>query len=248
MKEFNVESKFADKNGEIIILEISGFIDQTNSGKLQKVFDNVLKAENSKVVVDFNNLDYMSSAGWGVFVGEIKRFRSNGGDIKLCNMNPDIYDVFYMLEFYHILEDYKSVKEASLAFEEIGDELDLVSDDANEGSLPESIVVEEDASEEIEFDVSETIMTDASHDPAKYSQTFESFDSVKDINLQKLPLHEKVKHVIAENPILNIFGIQKVLKHEEFGSETISVFRLWLLLKELDLNNKTKRFRYYRSC
>ena len=107
---------------------------------------------------------------------------------------------------------------------------------------------EEDASEEIEFDVSATIMTDASHDPAKYSQTFETFDSVKEINLQKLPLHEKVKHVIAENPILNIFGIQKVLKHEEFGSETISVFRLWLLLKELDLNNKTKRFRYYRSC
>ena len=29
----------------------------------------------------------MSSAGWGIFVGEVKRFREKGGDIKLVNMN-----------------------------------------------------------------------------------------------------------------------------------------------------------------
>ena len=88
------------------MVELDGHIDQSNSHQLQKMFDNILQSGCSKVIVDFNRLFYMSSSGWGVFVGEIKRFRDLEGDIKLTNMNPEIYDVYQMLEFYHIFDDY----------------------------------------------------------------------------------------------------------------------------------------------
>jgi hypothetical protein len=59
---------------------------------------------------------YMSSAGWGVLIGEIRRFRENNGDIKLANMGPDIYEVYQMLEFYHIISEYGSMEEALKSF------------------------------------------------------------------------------------------------------------------------------------
>lgn len=48
----------------------------------------------------------------GVLIGEIKRFRENGGDIKLANMGPEIYEIYQMLEFYHIISEYASVADA----------------------------------------------------------------------------------------------------------------------------------------
>ena len=90
MEQVQIESKFAGKHGEIMVLELSGHIDQSNSYQLQKMFDNIIHSGCFKVIVDFGKLYYMSSAGWGVFIGEIKRFRDNGGDIKLANMNVGI--------------------------------------------------------------------------------------------------------------------------------------------------------------
>lgn len=128
MEQVQIDSKFADKHGEIMVVELGGHIDQSNSYQLQKMFDNIIQSGCFKVIVDFTKLYYMSSAGWGVFIGEIKRFRDNSGDIKLASMNPDIYDVYQMLEFYHILEDYTTVQEAALSFKTEGEELNLIND------------------------------------------------------------------------------------------------------------------------
>ena len=70
----------------------------------------------------------------------------------------------------------------------------------------------------------------------------------QNVKLADLPLMEKVKRVVAQNPLLGVYGIRKVLKHEQFGFTRVGLFRLIRLLKELDLNSKDKRYRFYRSC
>ncbi len=129
MEKIQIDSKFADKNGEIMIVELGGHVDQSNSFQLQKMFDDIIESKVFKVIVDFKSLHYMSSAGWGIFVGEVKRFRENGGDIRLAAMNPEINDVYQMLEFYHILDDFTTVEEAAASFESDDDVLDIVDDD-----------------------------------------------------------------------------------------------------------------------
>jgi len=116
MVQFLVKTDFVDKTLPVVRVELGGYIDQSNSDKVQKVFDNLVMSSHFNVIFDFAPLIYMSSAGWGVFVGEVKRFRENGGDIKLVNMNAEIYEIFQMLEFYHIMEDYNSMEEALSAF------------------------------------------------------------------------------------------------------------------------------------
>ncbi len=268
MEKMTIDSKFADQTGEIMVVELGGHVDQSNSYELQKMFDNIIDSGCYKVIIDFGKLYYMSSAGWGIFVGEIKRFRDGGGDIKLANMNDDIFDVYSMLEFYHILEDYATIEEAAAAFRKEEEELDLVTSkdesekQAEDESEEQEILGEEEI--EIEDDNSNNDWQQASHNQDRSSteilditsdQNFRSAPTEfvprtlkKDVKLAELPLPEKIKRVIAENPLIGVFGIRRILKHEHFGYTKVSIFKLMKLLKDLDLNTREKRYRYYRSC
>ena len=70
----------------------------------------------------------------------------------------------------------------------------------------------------------------------------------RSIELKQLPVPQKIRYVIEQNPILGIRGIKKMLKSDHFGNAKIGTLKLWLLLRELDLDTKQKRYRYYRSC
>ena len=261
MDTIKIDSKFADKNGEIMVVELEGYIDQSNYHKLQKIFEDIIKSGCYKIIVDFDKLDYISSAGWGVFVGEVKRFRDNNGDIKLVRMHDDVYDVFHLLEFYHILDDYSSIQEAAAQFDTQSVFIDLVDDskpviNTNEQSDPiEAEIDEVDISLET-LDNEDTHFVDKTIPPSKsvtIEETAVPKDALKIQSIQKkkiadLPINEKIKRIIAQNPLLTVRGIKKVLRHEQFGNVKMGYFRLRKILKEMDLNTKDKRYRYYRSC
>ncbi|MEJ2637896.1 MAG: STAS domain-containing protein, partial [Calditrichia bacterium] len=116
MEQILIKTEFVDKTLPVVLVEIGGYIDQGNCDQLQKVFDNLFSSNHFNLIFDLKNLVYMSSAGWGIFVGEVKRFREHGGDIRLLNMTSEVYEIFQMQEFYHILEDYNSLFESLTAF------------------------------------------------------------------------------------------------------------------------------------
>ncbi len=69
---------------------------------------NLINSNKSNIIVNFKDLDYIASAGLGVFMAYIEDVRSIGGDIKLTNMNDKVYNVFDLLGFptlYDIFED-----------------------------------------------------------------------------------------------------------------------------------------------
>lgn len=262
MDDIKIHSKFADKNGEVMIVGLEGHVDQSNSQTLQKTLNDIVESGVFKVIFDCDQLYYMSSAGWGIFVGEVKRFRENGGDIKIANMNPDINDVFQMLEFFHILEDYSSVQEAALSFKELGKSSDLVIDidgiepvieemdnESSKTPLPEEMEDIEDVEAEYVPKTNVTLIDfipQARTIPEVVPEVAKSLK--QDQKLSQLPTSEKIKKIIAESPLIGPFGIKKVLAHQHFGNTKIGIFKLIKILKELDLNSKAKRYRYYRSC
>ena len=63
-----------------------------------------------------------------------------------------------------------------------------------------------------------------------------------------LPLPEKIKTIIAQNGPLSLFRIVTLLKTEQFGSISINPVKLYMLLREMNLDTKLKQTRYYRSC
>jgi anti-sigma B factor antagonist len=96
------------ENGGIAILYIKGYLDAHTAQDLEHAFQELVDASKYSIVVNFKELNYISSAGLGVFMGFIENIRKNGGDIKLTNMKPKIYRVFDLLGFptlYDILDE-----------------------------------------------------------------------------------------------------------------------------------------------
>jgi anti-sigma B factor antagonist len=69
-----------------------------------------------QVVVNFNDLSYISSAGLGVFMAYVETMRENKGDIKFSNMQESVYNIFDLLGFPMLYEFYKDEKEAVQKF------------------------------------------------------------------------------------------------------------------------------------
>lgn len=100
----------------VSVLKVSGYLDTTTAGELENALYGLLDRNAYRIVVDLSGVNYISSAGWGIFIGEIKRIRNHGGDLKLAGMVGDVYEVFQLLEFHSILESYPTSQEAVNAF------------------------------------------------------------------------------------------------------------------------------------
>ena len=104
-------------NDGITEIRVDGVIDTLTATDLEEVIDSLLKRQRYKIVIDLAGVDYISSAGWGIFIGEIKKMRNHGGDLKLAGMIGDVFEVFQLLEFHTILDAHPSTDEAMQAFE-----------------------------------------------------------------------------------------------------------------------------------
>ena len=101
---------------DVTIISLSGFIDQSNAGKLEARFRDLISKKNYKLVVDMGKLTFVSSAGWSVFISFLRTLRENGGSIKLANMSKEVEAVFNMMEFSEIMDKYPNDIDALDAF------------------------------------------------------------------------------------------------------------------------------------
>jgi len=68
------------------------------------VMREVLGQVSGSAVVDFAELDYISSAGLGVLLGAQKRLGAQGHALTLVNLNPHIREVFRIAGFDRVFD------------------------------------------------------------------------------------------------------------------------------------------------
>lgn len=224
---------------DIALFRVKGYIDTQTCADMLTQITSVLRQGNYHLIVDMGQVNYISSAGWGVFVGEIKGIRENGGDLKIVEMTPEVHDVFEMLEFNRILDAYDSLEEAIDDFDlSIG--LDLTRSVAQSYS-PADLTTGEVAV--LDPPKSASRMREAEGPRTKSRSGF----TKSKIDERVLPLSEKVKVIIIENPSLGIRKIVQALNTERFGFVKMSWWKLYQLLRKLNLDTQEKRYRFYRS-
>jgi anti-anti-sigma factor len=96
----------------VSIVKVGGYIEFRASEELDKAIDDLVNSGNYNLIVDLKDVDYISSRGWSIFLSKIKILRENKGDLKLVNMQPEVYEVYKVLEFFWFLKVYNSVESA----------------------------------------------------------------------------------------------------------------------------------------
>ncbi len=155
--------KVGHKN-DISIIRVGGYIDTTTSSELERALDSLLKAGVYRIIIDLGNVDYISSAGWGIFISEIKGIREHDGDLRLARMIPDVYEVFELLEFHYILKAFDSIEEGMKGFQDEG----VVSADIEEDAeivTEEPVDDQEDTLDDVDVSVEEKVRQLAIENP-----------------------------------------------------------------------------------
>ncbi len=116
MENIKISLSESGKDEQTSIVRVDGVIDTLTATELEEVLEKLLKRGRHKLVLDLAGVDYISSAGWGIFISRIKEIRENEGDIKLANMVPNVREIYELLEFDNILSAYDNVGSAKNAF------------------------------------------------------------------------------------------------------------------------------------
>jgi anti-sigma B factor antagonist len=115
VSELSVESH--EREG-VVLLYPSGFINAHTvrlfEGELQKALDGGCY----QIVVSGAGLRYVASAGLGALMGVIEEVRTNGGDIRIAELNDTVRNIFEMLGLNHLYRIFPSEQEAVLSFRE----------------------------------------------------------------------------------------------------------------------------------
>lgn len=118
MEKLIISEERTKANRPVSLIRLKGAIETTNASGLEDTLKRIIGDRCYRIVVDLANVNYISSAGWGIFISEIKRIRRNGGDIKLAGMTPEVREVFELLEFNSILKPFRTTTEALRDFEQ----------------------------------------------------------------------------------------------------------------------------------
>lgn len=215
MEGIQVSVEKVGPHSDISIIRVGGYIDTTTSSELERALDSLLKAGVFRVIIDLGNVDYISSAGWGIFISEIKGIRERGGDLKLARMIPDVYEVFELLEFNYILKAFDSLEDAIRDFDKdravilVDEEMDI--EEKEKDTIEETNVEEEEEQEE------------------------------EDIESELEGIEEKVRQIVIEHPSWGASKIVRELNTEKYGFIRIGSLSAWKILRRLNLGSKKQR-------
>ena len=116
MENISISLSESGQDRSVSEVRIDGVIDTLTASELEEVIDSLLKRQRYKIIIDLAGVDYISSAGWGIFISHIRDVRTNGGDITLANMIPNVYEIYELLEFDNVLPAYPSIDAARAVF------------------------------------------------------------------------------------------------------------------------------------
>ena len=101
----------------IAVIKISGYLDAVTADALDHAIEAIVKSRCYHIIIDLTDTEYIASMGWSIFLNHIKKLRNRGGDLKLVNMNDNVFEVFKVLEFFLFLRSFMTLDEAAVDFE-----------------------------------------------------------------------------------------------------------------------------------
>jgi len=102
------------ENAAIITFTDEKILEEKDIQALQEsVMSVVEQAERVNIILDFCNVRFLSSAVLGLLIRVSKKIYEQDGKLKLCNINPKIYEIFKITRLTKIFDIYEDVESAA---------------------------------------------------------------------------------------------------------------------------------------
>lgn len=92
------------------VVKVTGRLDSFTSPKLAEELTKINEQNRYKVVLDFTDLEFISSAGLRVLIANLKNCkRYNRGELVVAGLSPAIQSVFELAGFHRIFKIFPDV-------------------------------------------------------------------------------------------------------------------------------------------
>ena len=82
----------------------------------QELFGIIEQEQNGQLLLNFSAVEFLSSAALGKLITVDKKVKAKGGRLKLCNIRPEIYEVFAITKLNKLFDIKGDEAEALEAF------------------------------------------------------------------------------------------------------------------------------------
>jgi anti-anti-sigma factor len=98
------------------VLELKGAIDGHTFARFDEFLNALIDSGATRVILDCEKLEYLSSAGVGVVAGALKRCRDGNGDLRLCTVGSSVRNSLNLVGLESMLRVYDSERGAIMSF------------------------------------------------------------------------------------------------------------------------------------
>ncbi|MEM6288111.1 MAG: STAS domain-containing protein [Bacteroidota bacterium] len=103
-------------DAHVRVLTLRGELDAHTAPDFEAALQACLDGGDARLVADGSGLDYVSSAGLGVFMAFVEPAREGGGDLKIAALPERVFEVFDLLGFPTVFDMADTVEGAVAAF------------------------------------------------------------------------------------------------------------------------------------
>jgi anti-anti-sigma factor len=103
--------------GDVAVVAVQAdYLDASNADDLRETMGPVL-VNCRKLILDLGRVRFVDSRGCGTILSCLKHVAANGGDLKLCQVNPLVRSTFELIRLHRICEIHGTRAEAVQSFQ-----------------------------------------------------------------------------------------------------------------------------------
>jgi anti-anti-sigma factor len=253
MPDSRFEINYEGDDNEVVIIAVHGYIDSTTSPELSKIIDQQIAAEKHKLIVNLQDVDFISSIGWGVFISNLKELREYDGDLVLTNMCINVHNIFDLMELSSIVKSFGEENKAVVHF--LGVRQQAVPKKKAAGATTasatttrtEHVQPRQQAPKAAPTKPAAKPIRTPAHRPAPIKLVSENTaSSYKEdvLYTQEHLLEKHIVQVILDRPYYSIRQIAKALRIYKYGSVKKSKRKIKRELIKLGLVNPEERYEF----
>ena len=114
LEDFTIQIEPLDQRN-LTVIHVAGYLDAHTFEELEEAINELFGKKKYRIIVDLSKVEYISSAGAGVFIGALSEAQEHDGNIVLMSPTSNVREVFDLLgltQIFQVVEDQNTAQAA----------------------------------------------------------------------------------------------------------------------------------------
>lgn len=105
-----------DVRQPVSVMKVNGRVDSETAPEFEKALLKLIEENKSKIVLNLQGVEFLSSAGLRAMVKALKAAQTGGGDVRLVSVSESIKGILLTVGMNQMFKMYSTNEEATIGF------------------------------------------------------------------------------------------------------------------------------------